>query len=90
MQRGYARDYYDVWRLLREGNYDLTQTRVLLIRKCKLTAVPFEPRLIFDENRLVDAGQHWETALARLTKDLAPFDSVIRELRKSLGPIPRG
>ena len=84
MQRGYARDYYDVWRLLKEREYDLALMRKLLVKKCELTDVAFEPELFFDEDRLSEAGRHWETALARLTKDLPPFEKVIGELRASL------
>jgi predicted nucleotidyltransferase component of viral defense system len=39
LQRGKARDYYDVWRLLKEGNFDLKRIKDLLINKCKLTGI---------------------------------------------------
>ncbi len=85
MQRGYARDYYDVWRLMREWTFDTHQIRGLLIQKCELTAVNYEPDLLFDADRLSEAERHWEDALGRLTRDLPVFNTVIRNLRNSLG-----
>lgn len=37
MQRGYSRDYYDVWRLLKENKFKDSEVKNLLIKKCELT-----------------------------------------------------
>ncbi len=84
MQRGYARDYYDVWRLMRERDFPLDRIREFLIRKCDFADVRHEPGLIFDESRLSEAESHWEDALGRLTPDLPAFELVVGELRDSL------
>ena len=80
-QRARARDYYDVWRLMKEKNPDVKTVKDLLIRKCDITGIKFRPDLIFDESRLSEIKKYWNVALARLTKDLPEFDSVISELR---------
>jgi predicted nucleotidyltransferase component of viral defense system len=84
LQRGKARDYYDVWRLLKEKEFNSDKIKELLILKCQITGVEFKPDLIFDENRLSEAKKFWSIALARLTKDLPDFESVMKDLRMML------
>lgn len=84
LQRGKARDYYDVWRLMKEKEFSPDKIRELLILKCQITGVEFKPDLIFDENRLSEAKKFWTIALARLTKNLPDFDSVEKDLRLML------
>ncbi len=80
LQRGKARDYYDVWRLMKEKEFSPDKIRELLILKCQITGVEFKPNLIFDENRLSEAKKFWTIALARLTRDLPDFESVVKDL----------
>jgi len=84
MQRGYARDYYDVWRLLKNENSVGENLRKLLVKKCELSEVSYEPELVFRKDRLAEAKRHWDVALARLTPDLPTFRVVIGELRSQL------
>ncbi len=81
LQRGKARDYYDVWRLMKEKEFNPDKIKELLILKCQITGVEFKPDLIFDKNRLSEAKKFWTIALARLTKNLPDFEEVVKELR---------
>lgn len=83
-QRGYARDYYDIWRLLQAHAYDLDEIKDLLVEKCERTDVVYEPDLFFDPGRLEAAEQHWQLSLGRLTRELPPFDDVLGDLRQRL------
>ena len=83
-QRGKARDYYDVWRLMKENRFDRGRIRSLLVKKCEMTGIEFRPDLIFDQTRLSEAEKFWTIALARLTKDLPDFRTVLAELRSLL------
>lgn len=80
-QRGKSRDYYDVWRLLKEKEFDGNRIRKLLIKKCEINGIEYHPELVFDEKRLMEARNYWKPALGYLTKDLPDFDSTISELR---------
>jgi predicted nucleotidyltransferase component of viral defense system len=84
LQRTRARDYYDVWRLMKEKKPDVKIVKELLIKKCDITDIHFRPELIFEEFRLSEAKKYWRLALSRLTKDLPEFDDVILELRVML------
>jgi len=84
LQRGKARDYYDVWRLMKEKEFNQDKIRELLIMKCQITGVEFKPEQILDENRLSEAKKFWTIALARLTKNLPDFESVAKDLRSML------
>jgi len=85
MQRGYSRDYYDVWRMLKERGNAGSMLESTLIQKCELNGVEYEPSLIFDEKRLAEARSYWIKGLGHLTKDLPRFDLVISELQGKLG-----
>lgn len=87
LQRGKARDYYDVWRLLKENDYNYSMIRELLIKKCYITGVEFKPDLFFDCNRLSEAKKFWTIALARLTRYLPDFELVVKDLRSMLDSI---
>lgn len=80
-QRGKTRDYYDVWRLMKENDFNLYRIRDLLIQKCAISGVEFRPDLIFNETRLSEAKKFWTISLARLTRDLPDFEKVIAELQ---------
>jgi len=85
MQRGYSRDYYDVWRMLKESGNAGSMTESILMQKCELNDVEYEPSLIFDERRLAEARSYWIKGLGHLTKELPEFDTVISELKGKLG-----
>lgn len=84
IQRGKSRDYYDVWRLLTENDFDMEDTRRLLIRKCEINKIEYNPDLIFDDERLESAKKYWDKYLTSLTKELPEFDHMIFELKKQL------
>ncbi|MGQ9719547.1 MAG: nucleotidyl transferase AbiEii/AbiGii toxin family protein [Nitrososphaerales archaeon] len=84
IQRGKARDYYDVWRLMKEKVFKINEIRDLLIEKCRITGIDFNPELVFDVSRLSEAKKFWSVALSRLTKDLPDFELVEGELRSML------
>jgi predicted nucleotidyltransferase component of viral defense system len=84
MQRGYSRDYYDVWRLLRENKFKDSEIKKLLKRKCELNKITYEPSLLFDQKRLSAAQSFWEKGLLYLTKELPKFEVTISEMKEKL------
>jgi len=84
IQRGYSRDYYDVWRLLKEGRFKDSEIKRLLKRKCELNRVKYEPSLLFDEKTLTEAQSFWEKGLLHLTTELPRFEIIISEMKERL------
>ena len=84
MQRGYSRDYYDVWRLLKEKKFKDSEIKKLLKMKCELNRIRYEPSLLFDEKRLTEAQSFWEKGLLHLTKELPKFEIIISETKEKL------
>jgi predicted nucleotidyltransferase component of viral defense system len=84
MQRGYSRDYYDVWRLLKEDKCKDSEIKELLKMKCELNGIKWEPNLLFDENRLSETRSFWEKGLRYLTKELPKYEIVISEMKERL------
>ena len=84
MQRGYSRDYYDVWKLLNEEKLDKLKIKALLIKKCELKGIKYEPELLFDKSRILEAKAHWVSSLEYLAKDFPDPDKVVSELKNSL------
>jgi predicted nucleotidyltransferase component of viral defense system len=67
LQRGKSRDYYDVWRLLKEkaAAFDVTLARSILVQKCCHKGLN-EPntRAFLLPEQLAEAGVYWERDLA--------------------------
>ncbi len=84
MQRGYSRDYYDVWRLMKEQEFDEQEIKTLVVEKCELKGIKFMPDLLFDRVRIAEAKDHWTSSLAHLVRDLPEADNVILDLRNTL------
>lgn len=84
MQRGYSRDYYDVWRLFKENKFRKAQIKKLLIQKCTLNEIEYDPKLLFSRRRLEAARSFWKTGLEYLTKELPEFEFVMADLKQQL------
>lgn len=87
-QRGKTRDYYDIWRILKEPvlkkqlMLDIGDLRKLLKEKCDKSKVPYEPELMFSSPQVEETGKHWKDSLERLVVDLPEFSTVIIDLQK--------
>jgi len=89
LQRGKARDYYDVWRLLKEEQeaLDMPTVRSILIQKCRhkgLSAPEHQAFLV--PERLSEAAVYWERDLANQVPggSLPEWATVTRELGELL------
>jgi predicted nucleotidyltransferase component of viral defense system len=87
MQRCRGRDYYDVWRLLRENDFDMRDIRGLLAEKCRSKGIVYDPGLIFGEERSMEAERYWRIALGELVTELPDFKLVESELRAKLASL---
>jgi predicted nucleotidyltransferase component of viral defense system len=85
MQRSRSRDYFDVWKLLSDKQFDLKEVRVLLVEKCRTRGVEFRPELIFVVGKLEEVEAYWVRGLGDLMKEVPVFDVVVSELREWLG-----
>lgn len=89
LQRGKARDYYDVWRLLGEKAvaFDPVTTRRVLITKCAHKGLPEPiPADFLQPAILQEAANYWAQDLADQipSGELPPWTKVIEELAQSL------
>ena len=85
--RSRARDYYDLWRILTRyrDELELTGFESLLRQKCQVRNVSFEVADdFFREPMLSHVKRTWEQWLGPLVAELAPFDTVIGQLRQDL------
>jgi len=89
IQRGKARDYYDVWRLLKEKKDALDMSRVCttLFLKCRHIGLlmPSKEAFIIPE-RLEEARIYWQRDLAGQVSGpfLPQWDVVVKELAEAL------
>jgi predicted nucleotidyltransferase component of viral defense system len=82
--RSRARDYYDLWRMLRafREQMDFSDFRSLLRAKCAVRKVTFAvPEDFFQDRMLAYVGKTWDQWLGPLVPRLPTFDAVIGELR---------
>lgn len=87
LQRGKSRDYYDVWRLLKEKK-DLLDLRIasdVFKQKCSQRGVAFQVtgELISSE-RVEAASRYWDEDLGKQLEGLPSFLDVIGELKDLL------
>ena len=85
LQRGKARDYYDVWRLLGEKRnaLDVVRTRSILGQKCRHKQLPEpQPEDFLQPGLLAEAEMYWKRDLAGQVagRDLPDWDRVVKEM----------
>jgi len=90
LQRGQARDYYDVWRLLREksADFDVSVVRSVLAQKCQHKGLDQPSVQAFLSPRyLAEAQMYWDRDLAGqvVPQSLPDWAAVTRELTRLLG-----
>lgn len=85
LERGYIRDYYDVWRLLKEKKFDKKEAQKMFESKCKAKNVKFSRLEEFFPNGTTETLKEHLPNLTRLTREpLPPIEDMLDELRESL------
>jgi hypothetical protein len=82
-----ARDYYDLWRVLRayREQMDLSDFPTFLRAKCAVRNVTFAgPEDFFQDRMLAYVGKTWNQWLGPLVPMLPAVDTVIGELRPQI------
>lgn len=80
-----ARDYYDLWRILKHYSGSIKHECLLevLNKKCKLREVSFVGIDDFFTHELVnEARQHWQATLGALVPDLPECDEVLEQTKR--------
>lgn len=88
--RSRARDYYDLWRILRayRDQLNLDVFPALLREKCAVRNVAFEAAGdFFQEAMLAYVERTWEQWLGPLVPALPPYETVLGELRPQIEKI---
>ena len=82
-----ARDYYDLWRVLKKFGAGLQKEILpeLLAKKCAHRDVKYERLEDFFTPRLLQETRgNWEKNLGNFVKNLPPCDDVLNELKEML------
>ena len=85
-----ARDYYDIWRILREfgDGMDLTDFNTMLSRKCDVRDVSYAGLEDFFADEIVsDVVARWDDSLGPLVPELPEIQTVVCDLRRMLANI---
>lgn len=88
--RGKARDYYDVWRLLKEKKdlVDLAKVKEVFGQKCEHRNLEYKGSWQFTTSeRIKEAQTYWDKELKNQLTALPEFLSIIAELREVLHTI---
>ncbi len=92
--RSRARDYYDLWRILRayKDRMDLSDFASFLREKCAVRNVAFAgPEDFFEDRMLAYVEKTWNQWLGPLVPGLPTFQTVIGELRPQVAAlVPAG
>lgn len=91
LQRGKSRDYYDVWRLLKE-NQDLVDLKIasdIFQKKCLHKGIEITSLTEFtSEEKVANAQRYWDEDLRSQIGELSSFSQTIRELKELLSILP--
>ncbi len=85
LERGYVRDYYDVWRLFKEEKFDIVGAKKLFAEKCKAKRILVSGiDQFFPESKLEELSPYLPQ-LARLSREPLPaLEQIFEELRNML------
>lgn len=83
IERGYLRDYYDVWKLQKVNEFDKKKAKEMFDKKCKAKEIVFGGvDQFFPENIVETLRPHLEIGLVRLSREsLPPLETWMEELR---------
>jgi len=83
--RSRARDYYDIWSILKHKKEDLNILKIseILDQKCRLKNVEMTKEF-FDPTYLEGVKQSWSEWLGLLVEGLPEFDTVMNNLKEEL------
>ena len=85
LQRGYIRDYYDVWKLFKGEKFDQIEARTIFESKCKAKNVTFTSVDDFFPPGTADILKEHLHNLVRLIREpLPPVEDILNELKESL------
>ena len=88
VERGYARDYYDVWRLLGEGDYDAGSVRRLFAAMCRASGIAYGVGGVGDKGAAERLEPHLRIGLTRLLREeIPPAADLAAETRRRLGAL---
>ena len=89
IERGYIRDYYDSWKLLKDNKVENNQVKELFVEKCKGKNVTFtDLNQFFPENIVEILEPYLETGLTRMSSErLPPLSEWINELKVLLNDL---
>ena len=82
-----ARDYYDLWRLLREFRKAIDKQKLLplLKQKCQHRNIGYSGiDDFFTDELIAEARTHWQGTLGAFVAGLPPLDEVLKDLRREL------
>jgi predicted nucleotidyltransferase component of viral defense system len=85
-ERGKSRDYYDVWRLLKEksSKLDFKVLGDVLVKKLRHKQIVFTSINDFLPKDINKLNQYWASELEQQINQLPPLDAVIEELQEML------
>lgn len=82
IQRNKPRDYFDVWFILENNNFDTDEIKKTIVEKCVRIGVKYEPDKIFKETE--NLKKRWKTDLIHLVRELPDFEGVMMILKEKL------
>ena len=86
IERGKSRDYYDVWRLLKEqpSRMDLELLGVVIQKKLRHKEIGLRTTADFLPQNAAGIQKYWEKDLSQQVAALPPLDDVLSELQQML------
>jgi len=84
------RDFYDVWMLLKQKEFEINGgiVKQIFLEKCKFKNVPFNSSREFFTADLMEKNKTaWESSIGKQVEHLSDFKEVIAELSDNLSAL---
>ena len=80
------RDYYDLWRILKEYGYEIDRDLIpgLTIQKCANKGITFDTVDALFQEKLMEYLREWDQWLSPIVPDIPEKNRVVQELRLQL------
>jgi len=78
--RGYARDYYDIYRLLNQEEFNDRRIAEAPRKKAEQRDLELELGEVLSEEKIEGVGNYWDTALYRLVTEKLEFEEVVERI----------
>jgi len=85
IERKKSRDYFDVWLLLKNHEFDFKEVKKIFVEKCRFKGIKFKTmKQVFPDGIEETLNPYWERELKRLSSFVPELERLLDEIKREL------